>query len=95
MSPDTLDAMSERIAAELQEAIDALTRIREMVEEHRKVDEQRLNHLDSALRELVVPTGLSDALAAVGEGRRDYLKDLDELLEAPIAMLDGTLASLR
>ena len=60
-----------------------------MIEEHRAVDEERLNHLVSAVSELDVPKELIEALGAVAEGRRGYLGELGELLDIPIVMLGG------
>jgi hypothetical protein len=86
--------VSERAAAELREAIQALTRLRAMIEEHRAVDEERLNQLVSAVSELDVPKELIEVLGAVAEGRRGYLAELGELLDGPIVMLEETLGSI-
>ena len=86
--------VSEGAAAGLREAIQALTRLRAMIEEHRAVDEERLNQLVSAVSELDVPKELIEALGAVAEGRRGYLAELGELLDVPIVMLEETLGSI-
>ena len=86
--------VSEPVAADLREAIQALTRLRAMIEEHRAVDEERLNQLVSAVSELDVPKELIEALGAVAEGRRGYLAELAELLDVPIMMLEETLGSI-
>ena len=86
--------VSEGAAAELREAIQALTRLRAMIDEHRTVDEERLNHLVSAVSELDVPKELIEALGAVADGRRGYLTELAELLDVPIMMLEETLGSI-
>lgn len=65
-----------------------------MIEEHRAVDEERLNQLVSAVSELDVPKELIEALGAVAEGRRGYLAELGVLLDVPIVMLEETLGSI-